>query len=264
MDTPVKKFFKVNLIVMRLFDFYPPNKYKNIYKIYAYIVYICCTVTIPTLAACHLLVAEKVDLAQVCENSFVIFEVGCFMFKLKPFIFNVEKIRKSIYMLNWPIFQKYSKQQEDIINKCALTCRRNTWLFLIFCIITFITWAATPFFSKAYKFPIEIWLPFDATSEIKTFLSVYIFIVLGKYFLKFLKIKIMLGFIGIGNTAISNGVIDPLISGMVYFAVNQLRVLKDNLEHLDKNVLNSSFDLRNQIIYERISKCINHHNAVLK
>ncbi|XP_064212293.1 odorant receptor Or1-like [Tribolium castaneum] len=248
-DTPVKKFFKVNLTVMRLFGFYPPKKCNIVYKIYALIVYVCCTVTIPTLAALHLLVSENVDLAQVCENSFVIFEVGCFMFKLKPFIFNVEKIRQSIYMLNWPIFNNHSKQQEQIINECAWTCRRNTWLFLVFCIITFITWAATPFFTSVYKFPIDVWLPFEATADPKTFFSVYLFIVLG-----------------IGNTAISNGVIDPLISGMVYFAVNQLKVLKDNLEYLENNSetqLCFNLTVKHKTIYKKITMCIEHHNAIL-
>ncbi|XP_044258923.1 odorant receptor Or1-like [Tribolium madens] len=260
MKGTVKRFFKINLLIMQLLGFYPPNKYKNIYKIYAYAVYVFLTIPVPTLAGIHLLVTENVDLVQVCDSSFIIFQVGCFIFKLIPFIFIVDKVRESIYMMEWQILNNYTKQQEVIINNCVKICKRNTWLFLGFCVLSVITWASTPFFGSVHKFPITIWLPFDATADTKSYVLVFVFIVLG-----------------VGNGAMSNGVIDPLVSGMAYFATVQLRLLKDNLQNLSeyaeeefvanfshtRSLINKN-DIINYIIYDNIKKCIDHHNAILR
>ncbi|KAJ3666936.1 hypothetical protein Zmor_002357 [Zophobas morio] len=259
MDGPVQRIFKLNLIIMRILGFYPTQKFKKIYKLYAYAVYVSFTIPVPTLAAVHLIVGENIDLVQFGDSSFIIFQVGCFIFKLVPFIFNAEEVRKSIYMLEWPIFNNYSKKQEVIIEKCVKICKRNTWLFLGFCVCTFLSWSVTPFFGSVHKFPIEIWLPFKPTSNEKRYVLTFIFI-----------------FLGVGNGAVSNGVIDPLVSGMACFAATQLEVLKGDLENLGaeaEEILRSKCDIENQelaekfknnIIYAKIGKCITHHTAIIK
>ncbi|XP_063911980.1 odorant receptor Or1-like [Zophobas morio] len=244
---------------MRLLGFYPPQKFKKIYQLYAYAVYVTFTIPVPTLAAVHLLVSDNVDLAQVGDGSFMMFQVGCFIAKLVPFIFHSEVIRKSIYMLEWPVFNNYSRKQEVIIEKGVKTCKRITWLFLGFCVTAATSWAVTPLFGSGHTFPIEIWLPFDATSNKKIYVFTYIFIASGVF-----------------NGGTSNGVIDPLVAGMACFAATQLRVLKDNLQNLGadaEEIVRASYDeenkqlkekLRNDIIYNKIGECITHHAAIIK
>jgi hypothetical protein len=173
--------FSLNLFVMRLLGFYPSRRFKQIYKLYAVAVYICFTIPYPILAGIHLLVDKDVDLAQVCDSSFIIFQVGCFIFKLIPFIFNVDEIRKTIYMLEWPIFNNYTSEQEKILEKCVKTCRRNTWLFLGFCVVAFLTWAAKPFFQHGRGFPIEIWLPSNINVDTRSYVLIFLFIFFGMY-----------------------------------------------------------------------------------
>jgi catabolite regulation protein CreA len=84
-------------------------------------------------------------------------------------------------------------------------------------------------------------------------------------------------FAGIGDGAIANGVIDPLVSGLACYATMQLKVLKDNLQHLREHAeeefyatcqnnidLSGQEEVINKIIYNRIVKCIDHHVAIFK
>ncbi|KAJ3628473.1 hypothetical protein MTP99_015776 [Tenebrio molitor] len=256
MESPVKKFFTLNLFVMRLLGFYPSRRFKQPYRLYSFAVYIFFTIPVPTLAAIHLLADKDVDLTQVYDSS--LFQLGCFIFKLVPFVFNVDNVRESIYMLEWPIFNNYTTEQEKIIEKCVKTCKRNTWLFLGFCVVAFLTWAAKPFFQHGRGFPIEIWLPSNINVDTRNYVLIFLFI-----------------FFGIGDGAIANGAIDPLVSGLACYATMQLKVLKDNLQHLREHAeeefyatcqnnidLSGQEEVINKIIYNRIVKCIDHHVAI--
>jgi hypothetical protein len=88
-------------------------------------------------------------------------------------------------------------------------------------------------------------------------------------------LKIILS--GVGNGAVANGVIDPLVSGLACYATIQLKVLKHNLQHLSEHaeeecyaMFQHNIDLYeheqviNKIIYNKIVKCVNHHIAIFK
>ncbi|RZC33174.1 7tm 6 domain containing protein [Asbolus verrucosus] len=207
---------------MRILGFYPPLKYKGLYKIFANIIYWFCTVSVPTLASIHLMVGENVDVVQISDSSFMIIQVGCFIFKLLPFIHNGDEVRNSIYMME-TLFTSYPENQRKLINECKKICHQITWLFFGFCILSLILFATIPLFGHGRKFPIEIWLPFNAKLKVSTYVGSYIFITLESV-------------LGIGNGAASNGVIDPLIAGLACFGATQLRILQNNLQHLDKYV----------------------------
>ncbi|KAH0812143.1 hypothetical protein GEV33_010648 [Tenebrio molitor] len=85
--------------------------------------YIFFTIPVPTLAAIHLLADKDVDLTQVYDSS--LFQLGCFIFKLVPFVFNVDNVRDSIYMLELPIFNNYTTEQEKILEKKSEPRRRG-------------------------------------------------------------------------------------------------------------------------------------------
>jgi hypothetical protein len=179
MDGLVKKSFSVNLYLMRVFGFYPSQSYKGLYKIYSYLVYCVFTILIPVLAAMDLLLGEDVDLAQISDNAFLVCQTGCFIIKLLPFVNNPDQIKKSIFMIENCLFNMYTKNQEEIIDECVATCRRNCRLFLSFCLLTLINWAITPFFIPGYHLPIEIWLPFDYKTSSHLYSWSFVFVVAG-------------------------------------------------------------------------------------
>ncbi|CAH1374418.1 unnamed protein product [Tenebrio molitor] len=254
----VRKTFALNLRVLQFFGLYPSRNYKTLYKTYAYIFYFIFIVPPPILTSLYFVFGENVDLALVAQNAFAIAETGCFVFKLLQFIKNAEKIRKCIYMMENSIFLTYTQAQEHIIDEYISVCTRNSYFFLFFCILTAVSWAIVPLFGKEYKLPLDIWLPYDITSGGRSYILSYIFIVLGA-----------------GNGAISNGAIDPLIAGLACYATSQIKILKDNLQHLseyaeenisDKHVVRNGEQenkLKCMIIYNRIKFCVAHHNAIL-
>jgi hypothetical protein len=75
--------------------------------------------------------------------------------------------------------------------------------------------------------------------------------------------------------SLTTGVIDPLIAGLAYHASSQIKILKDNLQHLreyaHEEICKREFknqserqQLRSEFIYNAIKQCINHHDAILE
>lgn len=81
---------------------------------------------------------------------------------------------------------------------------------------------------------------------------------------------------GVTNGAISNAAADTLISGLIYHATGQLRILKHNLIHLSQHAeaqvlkesghmsLEAQETLKAKIIYTKIKNCIKHHDAIIQ
>ena len=64
---------------------------------------------------------------------------------------------------------------------------------------------------------------------------------------------------------------DPLIGGLAYHATTQIKILKYNLEHLDKhvqkitNVAESEYNtITYKVAYKHLKHCVRHHNNILK
>ncbi|KAJ3656604.1 hypothetical protein Zmor_015671 [Zophobas morio] len=255
----VRKLFSLNLSVMRLFGFYPTKNYKNIYRVYAYTVYIFFVVPTPILTSLYLLFGENVDLALVAQNAFSIGETGCFVFKLLQFIRNSDKIRRCIYMVESPIFTNYVKTQEQIMDDCVHVCTRNSNFFQFFCILTAASWAAVPLFGKEYRLPLDIWLPYDVTRGGLPYILSYIFLVSG-----------------VSIDSVLNGAIDPLIGGLLYYAATQIKILKNNLENITKYAeeqllsemkgednYEKIIELKSKIVYQRLKFCVKLHKTIL-
>ncbi|KAJ3656609.1 hypothetical protein Zmor_015673 [Zophobas morio] len=230
---------------MRVLGFYSPRKYKHLYKLYTFAVYCMFTVLVPILSSLYLIMDPHVDLDKVADNAFVICQLGCFIIKMLPLMFNGEEIRKSIYMMEHPIFMIVTKGQETIIEDCRTTCRRTSLLFLVFCMLCIVTWGITPFFESDYKLPIDIWLPYDVTKNSVVYFMTFFYVLAGA-----------------GNGAISNGALDPLVAGMTYFATCQIKILKDNLQHLGEQP--EAKTSNKKLIYEQIMHCVSHHNIIIE
>ncbi|RZB39302.1 7tm 6 domain containing protein, partial [Asbolus verrucosus] len=206
-------------------------------------------VAITTLTSIHLLIEENVDIVQISDSSFLIIQVGCLIFKLLPFIHDGDGIRKNINKLENSLFAVYSEKQKRFMEDCKKNCQQVTWLFFGFCILSLILFTLIPLLGRSRNFPIEIWLPFEAKLQLLTYVTSYILITAG-----------------IGIDTLTNGVIDTLISGLACFAATQLRILRDNLQHLDQycsqetsnevpsNTITSSIYMSNWYDYDINSK----------
>lgn len=65
-------------------------------------------------------------------------------------------------------------------------------------------------------------------------------------------------------TTISLAVIDPLVTGLACHAASQLRILKDNLEHLYEDSKSDNKAATSANIYYNIKNCVTHYDEVLK
>ncbi|KAJ3656608.1 hypothetical protein Zmor_015673 [Zophobas morio] len=230
---------------MRVLGFYSPRKYKHLYKLYSFTVYCMFIVLIPVLSSLYLIMDPHVDFDKVADNVFVICQLGCFIIKMLPLMFNAEEVRKSIYMMEHTLFMIVTKEQEIIIEDCRTTCRRTSLLFLVFCMLGFVTWGITPFFEGDYKLPIDVWLPYDVTQNSVVYFMTFFYVLAGA-----------------GNGAISNGALDPLVAGMTYFATCQIKILKNNLQHLGEQPEAKTSNKKS--IYEQIMHCVSHHNIIIE
>ena len=60
-----------------------------------------------------------------------------------------------------------------------------------------------------------------------------------------------------------------MIAGLAHFAPCQIKILKEDLLSLDKNIELGDIELNQEqiklfVIYNRIKKCVEHYDAVLK
>jgi hypothetical protein len=70
---------------------------------------------------------------------------------------------------------------------------------------------------------------------------------------------------------IATAVIDPLLSGLACLGAGQLKILKDNLQHLEEynqeDTACSNYQVPSsklKIIFQKIQQCAKHHNSILE
>jgi hypothetical protein len=76
--------------------------------------------------------------------------------------------------------------------------------------------------------------------------------------------------LAISYAGLAGTLINPLIGGLAYHATGQLKILKNDLQHLgDQTELevtknyNADDLTKCKILYKKIQQCIVHHNAIL-
>jgi hypothetical protein len=179
MERSVKISFGIHLAILRIFGMLPYQRFKRLYKIYALFIYCVMITPIPLLVALNLFLQENGNLEQISDNAFLGCQMLCLITKLKPFICNTEEIRRSIYMLECPLFVTHASRQEKFINDCVKICKRNCWLFLAFCVFSFVTWAIKPIVRGEKRLPLEIWFPVDFATSPRLYYAMYVYVVLG-------------------------------------------------------------------------------------
>ncbi|RZC36662.1 7tm 6 domain containing protein, partial [Asbolus verrucosus] len=229
---------------------YSPEKHNRFYKTQAYIFYCVFIILVPLLAILYLLLEEEIDIVEINYNAAFLSQTTCFITKLLPFVTNIDQIRKCIHYFGDPNFKAHNDGEKKIIDDCVRICRRNSTAFLIGVTGGVFIWDIKPLFGKDYALPIEVWLPFNPKGELKTYYCVYLFLALAVVYV-----------------ALAGTMVDPLIGGLACHAAGQLKILKNNLQHLDNYTeeerLSRNKNTKNRIIYYKIKQCIDRHNAIL-
>ncbi|CAH1374427.1 unnamed protein product [Tenebrio molitor] len=258
MSRIIEESFRVNLRVMKACHLYPPETHTRLFKILAYIMHFLLVIPVPTLGVLYVLLEDDLNMERVNYNAGFLAQTACFITKLLPFVRYGRRIKKCIHFFESPLFAVVKEEHKKIMNKCIKVCQRNTRIFL-FCVAGGVTsWATKPFFWEGRNFPVDIWLPFSVTTDITIYCTLYFFIATGVYF-----------------ASLATGVIDPLIAGLAYHATSQIKILKDNLQHLseyaDEEITKSGIknqseqeQLKSNIIYNKIQQSVNHHDAILR
>ncbi|KAJ3643973.1 hypothetical protein Zmor_026652 [Zophobas morio] len=236
----IRKSFRTNLFIMRLGHVYPPQKQTTLFTIRAYLLQILFVVPVPVLGIVYLLTEKNLNVDRVNYNAAFLAQATCVIPKLFPFIRRGSRIRECILYFESFCVSLTKQHQKNIIDECIKVCRRNTLIFLVSVAGGVSSWAMNPIFWDGRNLPVDLWLPFNPYENWFVYWCVYVFAAAGVYF-----------------SAFVTGVIDPLIAGLAYHATGQIKILKDNLEHLPE------FDNDNVLMYERIKQCVEHHNATL-
>jgi hypothetical protein len=171
--------FRINLRVMRAFQLYPPENHTPLYKIKAYFVHFVFVMYIPILGILYLLLEEHLDMERVNYNAAFLAQVTAFSAKFLPIINNAYRIKKCITFFESSSFNITKAKHGNILDNCIQICRRNTRIFLVCVAVGVTNWATKPLFWEGRNFPTDVWLPFDATSEITVYCCVYIYLATG-------------------------------------------------------------------------------------
>ncbi|XP_063912012.1 odorant receptor Or1-like [Zophobas morio] len=252
----IQQSFKINLKVMQFCHLYPPEKQQLFFKLRAHVMHVVFVMAVPTLGTVYLLTEKNLNMERVNYNAGFLAQTACFITKLLPFITNGQRIKRLIDYFDHNSVSVINEEQRDIVNKCVEVCRRNTFIFLV-CVTGGVgSWAAKPLFWNGRNLPVDVWLPFDWRTNNLVYGVVYFFVTIGVLFSSF-----------------ATGVIDPLIAGLAYHATSQIKILKDNLEHLSDYADNIMFAqnlrklspkiLKHKLIFNSIKQCVEHHNTIL-
>ncbi|KAG5889706.1 hypothetical protein JTB14_029736 [Gonioctena quinquepunctata] len=113
-ESIIRRSFRYNILIMKIFGIYPWENWPKIYKFYAYFVYVFFTAPIPILAVTHIIVKEK-DMEEICYDAFLVVQLGVLLVKLLPFKINPEGIIRTVERLEQNIFNSYSLDQEKLL-----------------------------------------------------------------------------------------------------------------------------------------------------
>ncbi|KAG5874078.1 hypothetical protein JTB14_033427 [Gonioctena quinquepunctata] len=252
----VQDSFKYHILLMKLLGLYPLDNFPRLFPLYAYFCYFCFTIPFPPLATIKLIVLKEKDMSKICDSLSLILEVGVMVLKLLPFKRTPYKITRSIFYLDNPVFNKNIQEQEYIIRGTVTTCRRIFLIFLCSCMTSLTTWSLKVFFYQERTLPTDVWLPFDPISDVRIYLTVFLFT-----------------FLGVGNAALGTASIDTLMAGLINHAAGQIKLLKDTLQHLARRTeskLNKykhlpsdeREKLKSKMIYGEICECVEHYDAI--
>ncbi|KYB29103.1 Odorant receptor 33a-like protein [Tribolium castaneum] len=173
--------------------------------------YVFFIILVPTLTIYNYIIQENFDILQFNYTATFLAETVSWIAKLLPFITNANRMKKCITYFGTRYFEEMLQRYTSakIMKECISVCRRNSTVFLYGVICGMTSFITKPLFWKGYQLPLDMWLPFDATSGPGIYYTTYSFLA-----------------IAISYCAFAGTLIDPLIGGLACHATGQLKVLK--------------------------------------
>ncbi|KAJ3658561.1 hypothetical protein Zmor_010294 [Zophobas morio] len=249
----IQESFKIDLVVLSIFGLYISGTNSTFLKVPAYFLYLSLLVLGTALIVTNLIVQENITGMQMNLMVTVASNTMSMWFKAFPFIRNGERIKKCINFFGHIDFAPKDTKEQKIIDECVSICRRNSMAYFFGIVITEIVWNVPVYFAKERSFPLQFWLPYDPISS-----NLIYYITLGYT----TTVILYDGLLGTST--------DPLIGGLAYHATAQLKILKYNLQNIDKLVENTADTSKNEFkvinyktAYKHLKRCINHHNKIL-
>ncbi|KAJ3658558.1 hypothetical protein Zmor_010291 [Zophobas morio] len=253
MSNIIKESFNIDLNVLSIFGLYITGNNSAFFKVRAYALYFFLLVMGTILILTNLILKNNISGMQMNLMVTYVVETMSIWFKVLPFIRNGERIKKCIDFFGQSDFAPRDTQEQEIIDECVAICRRNCTAYFCGIIITVILWNVPVYFGKEKTFPVQLWLPYDPISSSLIY-----------YGTLFYATAVIM------YDALLGTVTDPLIGGLAYHATAQLKILKYNLQTLDKHIEDGSDTNRNEFkiinyktAYKHLKHCINHHNNIL-
>ncbi|KAJ3658562.1 hypothetical protein Zmor_010295 [Zophobas morio] len=247
----IKESFKIDLNVLSIFGLYISGNNSTLLKVRAYALYFFLLVLGTVLILISLILENDISGMQMNLMVTYVVETMSMWLKVLPFIRNAERIKDCINFFGRRDFAPKDQEEKKIIDECIRICHRNCTAYFYGIIITEVFWSAPVLFAKEKTLPIKLWLPYDPKSSNLV------------YYITLLYAMAVVVYDGLLGT-----VTDPLIGGLAYHATAQLKILKYNLQYLDKHVedhtsINKLTVIDYNTAYKHLRRCIIHHNNIL-
>ncbi|XP_063906833.1 uncharacterized protein LOC135125277 [Zophobas morio] len=249
----IEKSFGLNLKLLNIMGLYSHGKSSITLRIRAYTLYFVFLVLASVLIIVKTLMARSSNNVETNAMLIYVSDSTSFCFKLLPFLQNSDRMKRCINFFGQKKFAPKTDYERRILDECVWVCRRNSIVFFYGLLLTIIGWTVPMLFVKGRKLPLMLWLPYDPSSTAVNYYFTFVYIV---------------AVIATVYDSYSGTIVDPLIGGLAYHATAQLKILKYNLEHLDKNlednlIKSSEHIIEFQCVREHLESCIDHHKQIL-
>ncbi|XP_063912015.1 odorant receptor 33a-like [Zophobas morio] len=242
MENPNRQSFIYNLKLMKIFRWYPPTQ-STFERLQGYVLYIIFLVLGVSLVGVEMLMRRGYDMMQaifLCEGTF-------FGLKFLPMFRKGEQIKRCISYFDGVEFGPRDKTEQRILSNSVVLCQIIAKIYIISMACCQVLYLLPSLFLSGYDLPLRMWLPYSTTSSLVNYYTAYAYI-----------------WAVISYCAFTNASLDPLIGGLIFQAVSQLKILKhriQNPENFDQYTFSAT--LLENYIYQKVVECIKHHTEIL-
>lgn len=173
MKNIIQNSFGISLQILELFQLYTPHKPNFLRKVVSFIFCISLTSIVPVFGALYIFLGKNTIGRRAADNAYVVTGMWCYAPKLWQFLIKRSEIQECILYFKNSKFVTLRKNQTIILETQIKICRRNTKLFVTSMVIAAAVWPAIPFILHDHNLPVDLWLPFDASKDLRVYYVVY-------------------------------------------------------------------------------------------
>ncbi|XP_063919464.1 odorant receptor 94b-like [Zophobas morio] len=249
MTNLIKDSFNIIIFALRFIGLYYDDKQTKLAKIWSYVLYLWCA-SVSTLAFVGFVKEKTNDIRQT--NQMLVFLASSIAVCLKVFLVLMSgpEMRKCIEYFGDDYFAPKNKEDELVLENCRRICKRTFRVYATVLLFAAISWNTLPLFDKKARFPVDIWLPYEPKKGTAV------------YFMTYVYVAVVIVYLGLVTT-----LLEPLLGGLAYHAVSQLKILEHDLLNVGKRKLylqrNTYLKSCSQNLCEAVKQCIVHYDSIL-